>query len=299
FGQMIGTPAYMSPEQAERSGLDVDTRSDVYALGVLLYELLTGTTPLQDKQLQEAGYGELQRLIREEEAQRPSTRLSSLGDAATVIAGNRGLDVNRLAQLLAGDLDWVVMKALEKDRNRRYDTPGNFAADIERYLRREAILARPPSTVYKVRKFVQRHRAAVLTGFAMAAALLTGEAVATWQAIVATQAKQDALAAAGAEKEAKELAQAKEAETKAVLEFVENRVFAAARPEQQAGGLGHEVTLRRAVEAALPFVEKSFTNQPLIEARLRMTLGASFYYLGKSQAPAAQVGAARPPYISH
>src|SRR5262249_22208796 len=160
----------------EMNGLDIDTRSDVYALGVLLYELLTGTTPLEGKRLSQVGYAELQRLIREEETPRPSTRLSSLRHSATVLAGNRGLDVNRLAQLLAGDLDWVVMKALEKDRNRRYDTPGNFAADIERYLRREAILARPPSTVYKVRKFVQRHRAAVLTGFAMAAALLIGVA---------------------------------------------------------------------------------------------------------------------------
>ena len=126
FGQMIGTPAYMSPEQAEMSGLDIDTRSDVYSLGVLLYELLTGTTPLDVKQLREAGYMEMQRLIREEEAPRPSTRMSWLGDSATVQAGNRGLDVKRLAQLLVGDLDLVVMKALDKDRNRRYGTPGEF-----------------------------------------------------------------------------------------------------------------------------------------------------------------------------
>jgi eukaryotic-like serine/threonine-protein kinase len=163
-GQLIGTPAYMSPEQAEMSGLDLDTRSDVYSLGVLLYELLTGTTPLDNKRLREAGYAELLRLIREEEAPRPSTRLSSLGDPATAPAGNRSPDVKRLAQLLAGELDWVVMKALEKDRNRRYDTPGHFAEDIERYLRREVVLARPPSKVYQVKKFVQRHRAAVLTG---------------------------------------------------------------------------------------------------------------------------------------
>jgi serine/threonine protein kinase len=172
YGQMIGTPAYMSPEQAEMSGLDIDTRSDVYALGVLLYELLTGTTPLESKRLREAGYAEMQRLIREEEAPRPSTRLSSLGDSATVLAGNRGLEVRRLVQLLAGDLDWVVMKALDKDRNRRYSSPGSFAEDIERYLRRDAILARPPSAAYKLKKFVQRNRSAVLTTAAFALVLI-------------------------------------------------------------------------------------------------------------------------------
>jgi len=172
FGQMIGTPAYMSPEQAEMSGLDIDTRSDVFSLGVLLYELLTGTTPIEVNQLRQAGYAEMQRLIREEVAPRPSMRLSSLGESATVFAGNRGLDVKKLSQLLSGDLDWVVMKALEKDRNRRYGTPGNFAEDIQRYLSREAILARPPSTIYQLKKFTQRNRVAVYTGLTILATLL-------------------------------------------------------------------------------------------------------------------------------
>jgi serine/threonine protein kinase/tetratricopeptide (TPR) repeat protein len=299
YGQMIGTPAYMSPEQAEMSGLDIDTRSDVYSLGVLLYELLTGTTPLEDRRLREAGYAELQRLIREEEAPRPSTRLSSLGDSATALAGKRGLDARRLAQLVAGDLDWTVMKALEKDRTRRYDTPRNLAEDIERYLRREPIVARPPSTLYRARKFAQRHQAAVLTGCALAAALLVGAAVATWQAVVATRAKQGALAAAGAEKEAKELAQAREAEAETALEFLEKRVFAAARPMGQPGGLGRAVTLRQAVEAALPFVETSFANQPLVEARLRMTLGESSWYLGEANKAAEQCQRARTLYTEH
>jgi serine/threonine protein kinase/tetratricopeptide (TPR) repeat protein len=295
-GQMIGTPAYMSPEQADASGLDIDTRSDVYALGVLLYELLTGTTPLEGK-LHEAGYAEMQRLIREEEAPRPSTRLWSLGSSASVVAGNRGLDVKRLLQYLSGDLDWVVMKALEKDRNRRYETPGSLADDIERYLHREAVLARPPSKAYRLRKFVQRNRAAVLTGSLIAAALVVGAMVATWQAVVATRATTDALAAVIAEKEAKELAQAREAETEKVLEFLEERMFAAARP--QAGGLGPNVTLRKAIEATLPFVEKSFSKEPLIEARLRLTLGTSFACLGDNQTAAEQFKAARALYTRH
>jgi serine/threonine protein kinase/tetratricopeptide (TPR) repeat protein len=293
YGQMIGTPAYMSPEQVEMSGLDIDTRSDVYALGVLLYELLTGTTPLEGGRLREAGYAELQRLIREEEAPRPSARLSSMGASAAEFAANRGLDVRRLVRLLAGDLDWVVLKALDKDRSRRYETPASFAADVERYLRREPVSARPPSLAYTARKFAQRHRAAVLTGAAVAAALLAGAALASWQAVVATHAKQKALAAAAAEKGAKELAQARAAETEAALEFVENRVFAAARPRGQAGGLGHAVSLAEALRAAAPFVATSFADQPLIEARLRLTLGQSFWYLGESQLAADQHQLAR------
>jgi tetratricopeptide (TPR) repeat protein len=298
-GEMVGTPAYMSPEQAEMSGLDIDTRTDIYALGVLLYELLTGTTPLEGTRLREAGFAELQRLIREEEAPRPSTRLLALGDSATVLAGNRGLDVKRLTQLLAGDLDWVVMKSLEKDRNRRYSTPGSFAEDIERYLRREAILARPPSTVYKVKKIAQRNRAAVLTAVSIAGLLLGGTPIVSWQALRATRAEAAALAAAAAERQAKEEAQTREAETRAVLEFVEAKVLAAARPEGRAGGLGRDITLRRAVAAALPFVSRSFSSQPLIEARLRLTLGQSFWFLGDGQQAAEQLEAARALYTKH
>jgi non-specific serine/threonine protein kinase/serine/threonine-protein kinase len=298
-GQMVGTPQYMSPEQVERSGLDIDTRCDVYGLGVLLYELLTGTTPLEGKRLQDADFSEVQRLIREEEAPRPSTRLSSLGTAAAMLAANRGLDVKRLVQLLAGDLDWVVMKALDKDRNRRYSTPQSFTEDIERYLAREAILARPPSMAYKVRKFAQRHRAAMLTTATVTAALLVGITVATWQAISATRAEAAAHAAAEAERRAKEDAETRAAETKAVLQFVENRVIAAARPERQAQGQGRDITLQKALESALPYVEKSFANEPLIEARLRLSLGTSFAYLGDHRTAAEQFEAARALYARH
>jgi serine/threonine protein kinase len=298
-GQMIGTPEYMSPEQAEMSGLDIDTRSDVYALGVLLYELLTGTTPLESKRLREAGYAEMLRLIREEEAPPPSTRMSSLGDSAAALAGSRGLDARRLTKLLAGDLDWVVLKALDKDRNRRYDTPRSFAEDIERYLRREAILARRPSLAYKLKKFTQRNRAAVLTAAVVVAALHAGIAVATWQAVLATQAETAAVAAVAAERRAKEDAQAREAESQKVIQFFEDRFFAAARPAGLAGGQGYKVTLREVVDAALPFVEKSFTDQPLIEARLRLTLANSYWYLGEPQRAADQCRIARTLFTRH
>ncbi len=217
YGQMMGTPAYMSPEQAEMSGLDIDTRSDVYSLGVLLYELLTGTTPLGVKQLREAGYAEMQRLIREEPAPRPSTRLSSLGDSATIFAGNRGLDVKPLAQLLAGELDWVVMKALEKDRNRRYGTPGNFAEDINRYLRREVILARPPSTVYQIKKFIQRNKAAALTGAVIAMTLLVGIAGTSYGLFRAEQRRRDAEQARAEESIQRERVSDEQTKTQAAL----------------------------------------------------------------------------------
>jgi len=293
YGQMVGTPAYMSPEQASMSMLDVDTRSDIYSLGVLLYELLTGTTPIETTQLREAAYAEIQRLIRDVDPPRPSTRLSSLGDSATIVAGNRATDSKHLQRLLAGDLDWIVMKALEKDRNRRYASPGGFAEDVERYLRRDAILARPPSVVYRLTKFAARHRGAVLTAVTVAAAILAGTAVAIWQAVVATRAKYEAQAAASAERQAKQVAVAKEAETEAVLGFTQNQILAADRPKGNDGGLGPDVTLHAAIDAALPFVEKSFKNQPLTEARLRMTLGNSFWRLGDGKAAAAQFEPAR------
>ena len=147
FTQMIGTPLYMSPEQAEMSGLDVDTRSDIYSLGVLLYELLTGTTPFTSKCFKTAAYDEFRRIIREEEPPKPSTRMSTVDWAATAVSGKRQSDPHTLSRLLRGELDWIVMKALEKDRTRRYETANNFATDIQRYLAGEPVLAAPPAPV--------------------------------------------------------------------------------------------------------------------------------------------------------
>src|SRR5262249_45057634 len=160
FAQMIGTPLYMSPEQAGLSGLDVDTRSDIYSLGVLLYELLTGTTPLSRERLKDADYDEIRRIIREEEPPKPSHRISTLGQAASTVSAHRKSDPKRLSTLLRGELDWIVMKCLEKDRNRRYETASGLARDIERYLHDEPVQACPPSAWYRLRKFVRRNRRA-------------------------------------------------------------------------------------------------------------------------------------------
>jgi serine/threonine protein kinase len=172
FSQLVGTPLYMSPGQAALSGLDVDTRSDVYALGVLLYELLTGTTPFDGKRLEGADFDEVRRIIREEEPARPSTQLSTLGQAATLVSANRRSDPKRLCRLFRGELDWIVMKALEKDRSRRYDSAGGLAQDVEHYLHDQPVHACPPSALYRVRKFARRHQ----TRLAVAGVLLLAAA---------------------------------------------------------------------------------------------------------------------------
>jgi serine/threonine protein kinase/Tfp pilus assembly protein PilF len=189
FAQMLGTPLYMSPEQAALSNVDVDTRSDIYSLGVLLYELLTGTTPFDRKRLQQAAYDEIRRIIREEEPPRPSTRLSTLGPAATALSTQRQSDPKRLSQLFRGELDWIVMKCLEKDRNRRYETANGLARDIERYLHDDPVYACPPSVGYRLRKFARRHKASLTTAALLLAALLLGSGLSIWQAIRATLAR--------------------------------------------------------------------------------------------------------------
>jgi hypothetical protein len=173
--QFIGTPAYMSPEQAEMSGLDIDTRSDIYSLGVLLYELLTGRTPFDPQELVRSGLDQMRRTIREQEPLKPSTRLSTLIDAdLTEVAKRHGAEPPRLIHLIRGDLDWIVMKALEKDRTRRFETANGLAADLQRFLGNEPVEARPPSSVYRFQKLVRRNKTMVAATAAVFAALVLG-----------------------------------------------------------------------------------------------------------------------------
>ncbi len=189
FTQMVGTPLYMSPEQAALNSIDVDTRSDIYSLGVLLYELLTGTTPCQLERLENASYAEFRRIKCEENPPRPSARIGDIPDQVTVVCERRGTQPGRLGSMLRGELDWIVMKALEKDRQRRFQTARGFAADVKRYLDNEPVEAGPPSATYRVRKFINRHRGLFAASSLVMITLLLGTCVSVWQAIRATNAE--------------------------------------------------------------------------------------------------------------
>jgi WD40 repeat protein/serine/threonine protein kinase len=207
IGQIIGTLEYMSPEQAELSALDIDTRADVYALGVLLYELLTGTTPLDPKRLRKAAYSEIVRLIREEEPPKPSTRLTQSKESLANLAVQRRTDPANLTRAVRGELDWIVMKCLEKDRTRRYETANNVARDVERYLKDEPVEACPPSAGYRLRKFARRFRAALAVALVIAALLVLGTVTSLWLAMRAMAAEQLAETAREAEAEARQQAE--------------------------------------------------------------------------------------------
>jgi tetratricopeptide (TPR) repeat protein len=280
FAQMIGTPLYMSPEQAEMSGLDIDTRSDIYSLGVLLYELLTGTTPFDRQRLSRAAADEIRRIIREEDPPKPSTRLSQLGRSGEPsrngsrcgsrdtgldsIAAQRGIEPTKLAKLIRGELDWIVMKCLEKDRTRRYETASSLAADIERHLNDEPVLASPPSGWYRLRKFARRNKAALLTLALVAMLLVLGTGVSTWQAIRAIDAEKLAHTRWEAETRARREADAARANAIAAQKEAEQQRDRALKAEDQA--LANLKKAREAVDQMLNRVAgERLDNVPLME----------------------------------
>lgn len=237
FGAVVGTPQYMSPEQATFNNLDIDTRSDVYALGVLLYELLTGSPPFTQKELEKKGLLEILRVVREEEPPRPSTKLST-AEALPTLSANRGTNPKQLTGLLKNELDWIVMKALEKDRVRRYDTANGFAADVLRYLNGEAVQAHPPSPGYRLRKFARKHRAMLTTALAIALLLIVGIAASSWFAFKATQAE-----AIAKEKKIQAEAASKVATEKSGLLAIEAMLHMSARLEAEEAAEGLKVDL--------------------------------------------------------
>jgi non-specific serine/threonine protein kinase/serine/threonine-protein kinase len=268
LGAFIGTPEYMSPEQAEMSGQNVDTRTDVYSLGVILYELLVGALPFDPQELRTAGFDEIRRKIREEDPPRPSTKLSTMGDVSTAQAQNRRIERNALIRQIQGDLDWITMKALDKDRTRRYGSPSDLAADIDRFLRHQPVAARPPSAVYKARKFIRRHRVGVGVATTLAVLLVA------FSVTTAIQARRIAR-----ERDKARLATQKAEQINA---FVVG-MLGSADPRTS----GREVTVASVLDAASARVESELAGQPEVKAAVLTTLGTTYEGLGL-YAPARQ-----------
>ena len=268
FAQMIGTPLYMSPEQAEMTSLDIDTRSDIYSLGVVLYELLTGRTPIDAITLDRVGIDEIRRVIREVDPPRPSARVRTLAGAdLTTTAKRRHTVPTKLPALIRGDLDWIVMKCIEKDRSRRYDTASSLALDLQRHLANQTVDARPPTVGYQLSRLIRRQKLAVGAAVAVASALVIGAVVSTWQAIAKEKALQQARAA--------------ESDTQAFGDFLVRRVLAATRPQDVEGGLGFDVTVAAALEQAVKMLKEDFSGRPRAEARARHAIGVTWETLGR------------------
>jgi eukaryotic-like serine/threonine-protein kinase len=296
IAQMIGTPLYMSPEQAEFNQIGVDTRSDIYSLGVLLYELLTGATPFDQERLRTVKFDELRRILCDEEPRRPSDRLSTVGGDLSTTSERRGVDPRELTRTLRGELDWIVLRALEKDRTRRYETASAFAADVQRYLNDEAVEACPPSTGYRLRKLARQHRRPLAMAGITVFALVTATAVSAWQADIAwdaqRQAEVDRDKAQAAEREAKKNEdRARKAEiraatqgaiARAVNDFLQGDLIGqvTSLPEFDEMSAGNSnLTVREALDRASAKIGDRFRDQPLVEAAIRMTIGRAYNQL--------------------
>jgi serine/threonine protein kinase len=272
FEQIIGTPAYMSPEQAEMSALDIDTRTDIYSLGVLLYELLTSQTPFDSAQLIRAGLDQMRRTIREQEPVRPSTRLSTMLNAdLTRVARQRHAEPARLSNLIRGDLDWVVMKCLEKDRTRRYETANGLAMDIKRHLQHEPVVARPPSKLYRFQKLARRNQGIFAAGAAVLATLVLGLGISTYLFVQEKRANQRAL-------EAKAFAQSQEKKSQQVAGFL-REMLKGVGPEAELGA--DTKLLRNILEQTTARADKDLKDQPEVKAEVLQTLGGIYYDLGE------------------
>jgi len=257
--QMVGTPEYMSPEQAEMTEMDVDTRTDVYSLGVLLYELLTGSTPFEASQLRQAGYAEMQRIICQTDPPRPSTRLGTLGGTLADVARLRQTNPEMLSRLIRGDLDWIVMKCLEKDRTRRYETAHGLAEDIERHLRDEPISAGRPSTLHRCRKFVRRHKVPFIAAAAVALALVLGAVISADQAVRATRARNEARQAEATARQQRQDAQVQRDEAKAARKVAEE--------ERQKATASELAARRNAYASDMSLAQQSLATNDLGRAR--------------------------------
>jgi tetratricopeptide (TPR) repeat protein len=300
FGTMVGTLEYMAPEQAEMSGLGVDTRGDIYSLGVLLYELLTGTTPLERKRLREAAYDEVLRLIREEEPPKPSQRISTSGEHLATISTARATEPAKLSRLVRGELDWIVMRCLEKDRTRRYETVNGLARDVQRYLHDEPVEACPPSAGYKLRKLARKHRAGIMALTAFAVFLLAGIAVSSVLAVRARQAEQAAMAARDAEiqqrrqteeqrdralkaemeaKAAGQRAADEAAISRAVNDFLQQDLLGLVDSDAQVERRFEpdpNVKARTLLDRAADEIGKRFQGQPRVEGAVRQAIGQAY-----------------------
>ncbi|HEY3860978.1 MAG TPA: serine/threonine-protein kinase [Verrucomicrobiae bacterium] len=291
--QFMGTPAYMSPEQARLSGLDIDTRTDIYSLGVLLYELLTGKTPFDAKELLAAGLEEMRRTIREQEPNRPSTALSTMVAAdLTTVARHRQSEAPQLVHLVCGDLDWIVMKALEKDRTRRYETANGLAMDVQRHLENEPVTAGPPSNAYRFQKFVRRNKLAVASTSLVAAVLTLGVVVSTWQAIRATQAEREQTrlreeAEESRNTEAKLRTLAETDEKKAKTEAAKSEQVAQFLKDMLQGvgpgfALGQDTKLLRGIlDKTADRVKNELSSQPEVQGELLNVCGVVYSNIGE------------------